>query len=210
MPVSTSVKRLTVVSVVSVAAVAASVVPAVAAPAGPPSTSDSVPGSTARPGALGPLGPLVDLAIQRLFVSDQVAAAKFGTTQPIDDPAREQQELNEVRHAATELGIDPEATAAFFADQIAASKVVQKGLFELWTARPELAPVSKPDLTQIREELDQLTTEILGQLVATDRLRQQPVACRVGLATAAVSGAAVNHLDRLHRQALAVAVRSSC
>lgn len=42
------------------------------------------------------LVPLVDLAAQRVLVGDKVAAAKFGTDQPIDDPAREQQILDSV------------------------------------------------------------------------------------------------------------------
>jgi chorismate mutase len=103
---------------------------------------------------------LTDLATTRLLVSDQVAASKFGTGQPIDDPVREQQQLDQVRQQAVVLGIDPTATVQFFRDQITASKIVQRGLFRLWTAHPELAPTTRPDLGTIRQELDQLTTQI--------------------------------------------------
>jgi chorismate mutase len=57
---------------------------------------------------------LTGLAITRLLVSDRVAASKLGTGQPIDDPAREQQELDQVRHQAVVLGIDLTATVQFF------------------------------------------------------------------------------------------------
>src|SRR3982074_1286456 len=53
--------------------------------------------------SLGRLGPLTDLAIQRLLVGDQVAASKFGTNTPIDDPVREQQELTKVRQDAVAM-----------------------------------------------------------------------------------------------------------
>lgn len=162
-----------------------------------------------RPTAAGPLGPLTDLVIQRLQVSDQVAAAKFGTGQPIDDPVREQQELAQVRQDAMTLGIDPDATVRFFQDQIAASKVVQRGLFALWTAHPNLAPTSRPDLTVIRAELDRLTTELLSQLVDVKNL-QDGHGCRFALAEARITGEIVDHLDRLHRRALAVALESVC
>lgn len=153
---------------------------------------------------------MTDLAIQRLLVSDQVAAAKFGTGQPIDDPAREQQELAQVRQQAVILGIDPTATVQFFQDQITAGKIVQRGLFKQWTAHPAQAPTTRPDLGTIRQQLDQLTTEILQQLVSTRDIRHRTAACRIQLAEARVSGEILNRLDGLHRHALAVALESVC
>ena len=162
------------------------------------------------PRSLGELRPLTDLAIQRLLVSDEVAAAKFGTGQPIDDPAREQQELDQVRQNAVGLGIDPAATVQFFQDQITASKIVQEGLFKRWTANPAEAPTTRPDLATIRQQLDQLTTEILQQLVSTQDIRHQSVACHVQLAEAKVSGETLSHFDGLHRHALEAALKSVC
>jgi chorismate mutase len=195
------------VSVVSVAAILGGTTPAMAASA--PASRHSAGDTGTRP-SLGRLGPLTDLAIQRLLVSDQVAASKFGTGQPIDDPVREKQELDQVRQDAVTLGIDPNATVAFFQNQITASKVVQQGLFDLWTAHPALAPTTRPDLTTIRNELDQLTTEILQQLVAVKDLLADNPTCRVQLAEARISGEIVNHLDALHRHALSVALASVC
>ncbi|WP_324828047.1 MULTISPECIES: chorismate mutase [Streptomyces] len=159
---------------------------------------------------MGQLGSLTDIVIQRLLVSDQVAASKFGTNSPIADPAREQQELDAVRQQAGTLGLDPDATVAFFRDQITASKVVQKGLFARWTAYPDEAPTTRPDLTQIRTQLDQLTTELLQGLKTTQHLRSTPVACTVQLALATQSGSIIDRLDALHRQALETATQSVC
>ncbi|WP_328606176.1 chorismate mutase [Amycolatopsis sp. NBC_00345] len=160
--------------------------------------------------AAGRLGPLTELVVQRLQVSDQVAAAKFGTGKPIDDPVRERQELAEVRERAATLGIDPDRTVSFFQDQIAASKVVQRGLFDRWTAHPDEAPTTRPDLNEIRAELDQLTTSLLGQLVATDGVRRPGITCRVEVTAAQLSAIVVDRLDALHRNALRVASRSVC
>ncbi len=160
--------------------------------------------------ATSALSPLTDVAIARVLVGDQVAAAKFGTDQPIDDPVREQQVLDQARQQALALGIDPEATVAFFQDQISASKVVQHGLFRLWTAHPDQAPTTRPDLATIRQELDQITTRIMSALKSTQDIRHRTPRCYVELVTAKLSGEFTNHLDALHRHALNVAVASVC
>ena len=167
-------------------------------------------GVVATPRSLGPLGPLTGLVIQRLLIGDQVAAAKFGTGAPIDDPARERQELASVRQSAVSLGIDPDATVNFFQQQITASKIVQQGLFDRWTAHPDEAPTTRPDLGTIRGELDQLTTELLARLVARNSLLSRTFQCGLDLGLADLSGEALNHLDALHRQALQVALAQTC
>lgn len=121
----------------------------------------------------GRLGALTDLVVERLRVSDDVAAAKFGTGSPIDDPAREQQVLDQVRQQAVALGLDPEQAAAFFRDQITASKVVQRGLFARWTVHPDETPTTRPDLGEIRTRLDRLTTDLLSELKDTVDVRAQ-------------------------------------
>lgn len=158
----------------------------------------------------GRLGPLTDLVIERLLVSDDVAASKFGTGSPIEDPVREQQVLDQVRRQAGEAGVDPDAAVTFFRDQITASKVVQKGLFARWTAHPEQAPTTRPDLAQIRARLDRLTTDLLRRLKRTGHVRSKPAACTAQLALATATGAARQHLDALHRRALKTATHSVC
>ncbi|MEV6902095.1 chorismate mutase [Amycolatopsis sp. NPDC051372] len=160
--------------------------------------------------AFGRLGPLADLVVERLRMGDRVAASKFGTDKPIDDPAREEQELASVRTRAFALGLDPERTAAFFSDQITASKVVQRGLFDRWTAHPAQAPTTRPDLAEIRAELDELTTSLLTELVATNDVREPGAPCRVDVLEAQISADVVDHLDELHRTALRTALQSLC
>ncbi|GAA1560079.1 chorismate mutase [Kribbella lupini] len=160
--------------------------------------------------SFGRLGPLTDLVIERLLVSDDVAASKFGTDSPIENPVREQQVLDQVRAQADALGLDPDDAVAFFRDQITASKEVQTGLFARWTAHPDQAPTTRPDLEQIRLRLDQLTTALLQQLAATVDVRDKPIACTVHLALAVGSGTVLEGLNTLHRQALGTAVRSVC
>ncbi|WP_217998020.1 chorismate mutase [Nocardia paucivorans] len=169
------------------------------------------PGSALTPsGSPGPLGALTDLVTDRLHVSDDVAAAKFGTGSPIDDPVRERQVLDQVRVRADTLGLDPNAVTAFFRDQINASKVVQRGLFARWTAHPNEAPTTRPDLGRIRIQLDRLTTALLEQLDATVDARTEPVPCVAHLTLAAGSTVVAERLDALHGRALGTAVRSIC
>ncbi|TKA06425.1 chorismate mutase [Actinacidiphila oryziradicis] len=175
-----------------------------------PTNAESVSSTVGTAKPLGALGPLTDLVIQRIRVSDDVAASKFGTDSPIEDPVREAQVLEQVRTQAEADGVNPDAAVAFFQDQITASKVVQKGLFARWTAHPEEAPTTRPDLGPIRQQLDQLTTALLQELKDTEELRDKPVACTVQLALATESGAALERLDTLHRQALRTATQSVC
>ncbi|WP_410661806.1 gamma subclass chorismate mutase AroQ [Amycolatopsis sp. lyj-112] len=155
-------------------------------------------------------GPLTGLVIERLRLGDLVAASKFGTGRPIDDPRRERELLAAVRSEATALGIDADAAVAVFADQITASKVVQRGLFARWTEHPDEAPATRPDLGRIRVELDKLTHAILADLRTTEKLRHGDPRCRTQLLLARVAGTVEHRLDVLHRQALRAAVATVC
>ena len=164
--------------------------------------------TTVRPGSLGPLTALV---VQRILLGDEVAAAKFGTDQPIDDPVRERQELGAVAAMASREGVDPDASVRFFLAQIEASKVVQRGLYALWTEHPELRPGERPDLGgEVRPKLDRITTEIVRQLKATQDVRADPAGCRVLLLEAQPAAEVRFGLDELHRKALRVALRTVC
>jgi chorismate mutase len=136
---------------------------------------------------------LTYLIVERLFVGDRVAAAKYGSGKAVDDLTREEQELASVRTRAFALGLDPECTADFFRDQIEASKVVQRGLLARWTANPVEAPAISPDLADIRAELDVLTTALLTEL-ATGQPSLGPIDRP--------------DLDDLHRDALRTALKS--
>uniref|UniRef100_A0AAU2A4V4 chorismate mutase n=1 Tax=Streptomyces sp. NBC_00093 TaxID=2975649 RepID=A0AAU2A4V4_9ACTN len=156
------------------------------------------------------LAPLTDLFAERLLVADKVAAAKYGTDKPIDDPVRERQILDDVSSRAVGLGLDPVAVAAVFRDQIEANKVVQRGLYARWDAHPELRPVERPDLVkEVRPVLDRITTELLGVLAETEGVRSGG-GCEVRLVVAAGRSARGYGLDGLHLVGLGRAVPSVC
>ncbi|MEW2548922.1 gamma subclass chorismate mutase AroQ [Streptomyces sp. NPDC047002] len=158
----------------------------------------------------GHLGPLAELAVRRIRLGDQVAAAKRSTGAPVGDPVREREELARVRRQAAGIGLDPEVAARFFEDQIEASKVVQRGLLERWRDHPDEVPAACQDLAAVRAELDALGQRLLYELAATERVRGAGPGCAVALSGARTAGVAVHRLDALHREALGIALRSVC
>ena len=188
------------------------VIGACSAPSSPSSASEfsEQPSTSVRPGSRSdPLSGLASLAVQRIMTADQVAAAKFGTDQPIDDPPREQQVLDSVAAASPAMGLSAPESAQFFRDQIDANKVVQRGLYQRWRADPQQRPTDRPDLnTQIRPQLDRLTINILHQLQATTAVRHAGTQCTAQARQALTE--AGKPLDQLHRDALTVAFRSVC
>ncbi|MGI5375580.1 chorismate mutase [Streptomyces sp. CA-251387] len=193
--------RSALVAVCAAAAVSfAGAAPAAAHTAAPVRAASVVPGLTA----------LTDLFAERLLLADKVAAAKYGTDKPIDDPVREQQILDDVAARATGLGLDPDAVKAVFRDQIEANKLVQRALYARWDARPEERPTERPDLVkEVRPALDRITTQLLDTLKATQRLRTSP-SCEPRLGIAAVRAAYGHELDALHVEGLVRALPSVC
>ncbi|EPH44443.1 putative Secreted chorismate mutase [Streptomyces aurantiacus JA 4570] len=165
--------------------------------------------ATAGQGAVAQLHPLSALSAQRLATADLVAAAKYGTGSPVDDPAREQQVLDAVARQAEEAGADPGATVRIFRDQIEANKVVQRALHRKWDADPASAPAERPDLAEVRERINRLNGELVGAIAASAPARGAPYCA--GVLT--VTTAHVRHeqrLDALHTVALVRASRSVC
>ncbi|MFC7621830.1 chorismate mutase [Microlunatus sp. GCM10028923] len=157
----------------------------------------------------GGLRPVVDLSAQRVLVGDLVAASKWGTDQPIDDPAREQAVLAAVAELARERGTDPDRVVAIFRDQIEASKIVQRGLFRQWTRHPEQAATERPDLDQVRAEINRLNVGIVDAVADSERARGS-LLCGVGVVLAEVRVDHERDLDALHRRALDRSVDSVC
>ncbi|GAA4621083.1 chorismate mutase [Saccharopolyspora hordei] len=155
------------------------------------------------------LDPLLHAAAERVATSDQVAAAKWGTDQPIEDPAREQQVLDSVAREAVELGLDPEEAKRVFRDQIEASKVVQRALHSHWAAHPDEQPTERPDLGEVRPVIDRLNDEVLRELRDTEQLREHP-SCDGRLASTFVRTRHELRLDPVHTAGLARAVPSLC
>jgi chorismate mutase len=171
----------------------------------------STPASSARePARRGDaLEPLVDLVAQRLETADIVASAKFGTSSPIEDPAREKVVLDSAASMAAQQGLDPEATRTVFSDQIQANKVVQYGLFSAWTSHPDEAPTTRADLNRIRPTLDRITVDLVHQLAATQKTRSDQN-CDSELRSAQRSVGRAHDFDALHADALGRALTSVC
>ena len=108
------------------------------------------------------LGPLVVLAAKRLVLGADVAAVKFATARPIDDPVREHEILEWAERGLNGAETRHEIGVQFFRDQISANKVIQHGLHTLWRKRPGLIPVSWRDLTtEVRPQLDVINRQML-------------------------------------------------
>ncbi|MET9518036.1 chorismate mutase [Streptomyces sp. NPDC002994] len=155
------------------------------------------------------LEPLVGLAAERVLLANQVAAAKYGTDSPIDDPSREQQVLDAVAAEARGLGLDPAEATAVFKDQIEANKLVQRELFRTWdsgTARP---PEHRPTLAEIRPLIDSINHRLLAELSATDAVRHG-ARCAVRLVTAERTVTGRLRLSPLYETGLLRALPSVC
>ncbi|WP_245654262.1 chorismate mutase [Streptomyces violens] len=193
-------------------AVAAPAAPAAhAAPSAAITDRDAAPPhrDAAHPGPHAVLRPIAALSAERLATADLVAAAKWGTDSPIDDPAREQQVLDAVAQRARELGADPDRTVAVFRDQIEANKIVQRGLHRRWAADPAQAPTTRPDLNEVRKEINRINEGLVRALADSEPARKSP-SCTPALAVASAHVVRDEHLDPLHTVALARAVRSVC
>ncbi|WP_458245939.1 chorismate mutase [Streptomyces sp. MAI_2237] len=165
------------------------------------------PADVVRPADL--LQPVAALAADRLATADLVAAAKWGTDSPIDDPAREQQVLDTVAAQAQQIGADPDEMRRVFRDQIEANKLVQRALFAEWTAHPDLAPTTKPDLSVVRATINRINTDLVRSLADTTPERTA-VTCRPALLAAAIEVHHVKHPDLLHTAALARSLAHVC
>lgn len=160
--------------------------------------------------AASSLSALTELFAERLLLADKVAAAKYGTESPIDDPARERQILDDVAARAAGLGLDPHSVTTVFRDQIEANKLVQRGLYARWDAHPDERPTERPDLAkEVRPALDLITTRLLAALQETAQVRAD-TSCEPRLYAAATLSAYGHRLDVLHLRGLGRALPSVC
>ncbi|MFB6603036.1 chorismate mutase [Streptomyces noursei] len=207
MQLTTSIRRALLAGTAA-AVLCAGAGSAVAAPAGAPARPTAGP-LAAAPAPADRLRPLAALSADRLATADLVAAAKWGTGSPIDDPAREREVLAAVAAQARQAGADPEATVRIFRDQIEASKLVQRGLHRRWVADPAQAPTSRPDLARVRAEIDRINGELVRAVAASPQARTAP-GCVPRLAVDALRVGRQRHLDLLHAAGLARSLRSVC
>ncbi|MXM67013.1 chorismate mutase [Streptomyces sp. HUCO-GS316] len=169
----------------------------------------AAPGPAAAAPAPSSLRPVATLSAERLATADLVAAAKWGTDSPVDDPAREQQVLDAVAAQAEQIGADPDEARRIFRDQIEANKIVQRGLHRWWSVHPEQAPTTKPDLNVVRQKINRINTELVQALAVSTPQRAAP-SCRPELALAVLQVHHDTHPDPLHTVALARSLTSVC
>jgi chorismate mutase len=176
------------------------------------STAACAPAAGTKPGTKPggeSLLALTDLAAQRVQIADAVAAAKWGTGTPIDDPARERAVLDSAATKSTQLAIDPAVSIQIFTDQLEANKAVQYALYSRWSAHPGQAPTTRPDLGRLRPILDQITDGLLTQLKATYEVRASG-GCVTQLSAARQRITRARALDPVHDDALGRALASIC
>jgi chorismate mutase len=174
-----------------------------------PGTATAAPAMKATPATASALHPVVSLAAERLATADLVAAAKWGTDSPIDDPAREQQVLDTVAAQAQAIGADPDEVRRIFRDQIEANKIVQRGLYRRWTAHSEQAPTTRPDLAVVRQTINRINSDLVEALAGSAPERTAPT-CRPELTLAALQVHHEQHPDALHTRALVRSLASVC
>jgi chorismate mutase len=147
------------------------------------------------------------LVSRRLALADPVAASKWLSGRPISDPAREQAVIDAATALARQRGIDPAFVTRVMRAQIEASKVVQKGLFVRWTHNPASAPKTAPDLTSIRQQLNDIDDALVTAIGDAADVADSP---RCGHVVDAARSEAYPGFDALHRKAIHVAWADFC
>lgn len=180
---------------------------AAAAQAGPAVSAETTDGKITG----GMFDPLVGAFAARVLVADKVAAAKYrggadGSDLPVDDPVRERQLLRAAADQATAMGMNADHVVSIFKDQIAASKLVQRQLIVLWHTGLAQPPAQRPDLGEIRAELDRITTRILAAL----RNTQTTSGCPGQLLQSWSSTSRQQGLDPMHQIDLLRTLPSVC
>ncbi|MFJ1562398.1 chorismate mutase [Streptomyces mirabilis] len=153
---------------------------------------------------------LVRLVAERVIAADTVAAAKWNTSQPIENPAREKTVLDSAVSQAAKLGIDQAFIQRIFEDQITANKIVQQTLHTQWRTQPAQQPNRHPDLaTEVRPLLDRVDRELL---VAIGQAQPLLFSSRCGavLDHEKAATAKALSLDPIHRGGLDQALAHIC
>ncbi len=162
--------------------------------------------AAAPPPASTALDGLAELSARRALLADAVAASKRASGKPVEDAARESQQLASLSGQARALGVDPAAARDFFRAQIEANKLVQ---YRLLADAGTDGTKQAPDLAGIRTELDGINRDML-RLLPRALAAAQGTGCRADVAAAIGRTGAHRHLDDLHRTALARAFGDFC
>ncbi|MEU7729385.1 chorismate mutase [Streptomyces sp. NPDC040724] len=168
------------------------------------------PARSSSPSAERALGTIVRLAAERVMTADTVAAAKWGTSRPIDDPSREKTVLGSAASQAAKLGIDEATVQRIFKDQIAANKDVQRALHAQWQEHPADQPTRRPDLaTQVRPVLDRVDNQLLTAIQQAQPLLSRPD-CDALIERGKATTVQAMSLDAIHRSGLDQALAHTC
>jgi cyclohexadienyl dehydratase len=108
---------------------------------------------------------VLDIADQRLALMPGVAATKWQTHAPIADPERERVVIRHAGELAAPQGLDAEPVEGVFEVQVRLAREWEERLTADWKARGFSFAGPIPDLaTQLRPQLDKVTTELLRAL----------------------------------------------
>ncbi len=153
---------------------------------------------------------LIDVIAERLRLGTDVAMTKFISGGHIDDSAREKEILDWVVGKLPDDSPVNEVVLAFFRDQIAANKVLQRGLHNYWRNHSAVYPGRKRDLAQeIRPQLDVINRRMLILLPSVPRLSREQLAAAADLLCHKLHEiAALQRLPDVRRAATEVALRS--
>ena len=152
---------------------------------------------------------LVDAAAQRLQTADPVAASKWLSGGPINDPARVQQVIAAVSRDAQSAGVSTDYVTRVFTDQIDATEAIQYNRFSWWKLDPAAAPVAAPDLSASRQTIDGLNHQMVVEIAQEWPVLRSPE-CPATLASAKSAVSVSRALEPLYVQALDAATRSYC
>ncbi|MFM0069218.1 chorismate mutase [Paraburkholderia aspalathi] len=154
--------------------------------------------------------PLVRSLADRLNTADQVALTKWDTGQPVYDPQRETQVIENVVTMANRIGLNAGDASNIFTDQIEANKEVQYALLNNWRRQGGAPATPRQSLSGvIRPTLDRLQLSIMQNLLGLASLRSV-ADCQTELAMAVGQVARQTSMDALHVAALDRAVARVC
>jgi chorismate mutase len=156
------------------------------------------------------LSSLVDMVMHRLALAQDYAAAKYRSGDSIDDPVSEKYLLDSGVDALNATRLDVQIVMQFIADQIEASKVIERSLHHRWRRHPEEIPAKDPErAADVASRLEQITMGIVQRLKHMDevpRFRPEDIADAIETQYSVILSE--RQLPRLHRHAAVFAMRS--
>ncbi|MFB7053564.1 gamma subclass chorismate mutase AroQ [Streptomyces vinaceus] len=145
---------------------------------------------------------VVQLTAERVMTADTVAAAKWGTSQPIDELTDEKAVVDAAVAQAAEVGLNQASAQRVSNDQFAVNNAVHGALFARWTAHPAQRPAQRPDLAaDVRPALDRVDGQLLSALREA-QLLLSGTACATEVSQEAAAIATEKGLDAIHRNGI--------